>query len=205
MTEDLVVLVNSDNEPVGTLDKFQAHRHPAKLHRAVSVWLYNDEGEVLLQRRSDQKIVGAGWWANTICGNVRPGETDAECALRRLKEELGIEGAEIAPLYAFNYAAHCNDEYGEHEHDQVFIGSYRGPVSPKPNEASDAQWLNMNYLIQWAGELNFPSPQETLNMSPQELAEKTKPEQFPLNSQAVLLSPWTILMLRDSRLKKQFA
>ncbi|MGD9129411.1 MAG: NUDIX domain-containing protein [Candidatus Woesebacteria bacterium] len=89
--QEKLALVDQDDREIGVMEKYQVHENPPKLHRAVSVWLINDNGEVLFQKRSKKKIVGAGLWANTICGNVRLGESYKACAFRRLKEELGME------------------------------------------------------------------------------------------------------------------
>ena len=92
---DKVILVNSEDQRIGEIDKHQVHEHPAKLHRASSVWLINDSNQVLLQKRSSKKIVGAGWWGNAICGNVRPTESYEDCAWRRLREEIGVESSSV--------------------------------------------------------------------------------------------------------------
>lgn len=167
---DLVTLVNDRDEVIGSLDKYEAHRHPAQLHRAVSVWLVNCKGEVLFQQRSAKKIVGALWWGNTICGNVRPDENYEQCAQRRLREELGIEGVDLQPVYTFQYDAYANEEYGEHEMDRVFVGSYDGEVRPNPDEVVDFQWVKVDGLDDLQAE--------------------------------VIVTPWTLIMLSDARLRK---
>src|SRR5579859_6686265 len=142
-----VVLVNEHDEVIGEMDKFAAHRHPAKLHRAISVWLVNSQGQVLLQQRSAEKIVGAGWWGNTVCGNVWPRESYEACARRRLEVELGIvKGYELSKLFTFHYQAYANEMYGEHEIDTVFSGVYDGEVKPNPAEASAFVWIDIAEL-----------------------------------------------------------
>lgn len=144
---DQVILVDPDDNQIGVMDKVEAHRGEARLHRAISVFLFNEHGELLIQQRSQQKIVGAGQWANTCCGNVRPGESYEECALRRLREELGITTAEITPVHKFQYFARCNDEFSEHEIDTVFAGYYDGPINPNPEEVQAYQWLSLTEII----------------------------------------------------------
>ncbi|MBD3279266.1 MAG: isopentenyl-diphosphate Delta-isomerase [Candidatus Pacebacteria bacterium] len=141
---DQVALVDEKDNLLGTMDKIEAHRGSGQLHRAISVYLFNDQDQLLIQRRSHKKIVGAKQWANTVCGNVRPNETYQECAYRRLREELGITQAKIQPIYKFQYQLKCNDQFSEHELDQVFVGFYQGEVKPNPDEVSDYAWEELN-------------------------------------------------------------
>lgn len=142
-SEDQVILVDEQDKEIGTMDKVAAHRGEGKLHRAISVFLFcktTDGIELLLQRRSAEKIVGAGQWANTCCGNVRPGESYEQCALRRLREELGITNVVLQPVMKFRYQVKCNQEFSEHEMDQVFAGWYDGESAPNPAEVSEVVW-----------------------------------------------------------------
>ncbi len=138
---DQVILVNDADEEIGVMDKLEAHRGEGQLHRAISVFLKRADGTWLVQQRSAQKIVGALQWANTCCGNVRPGESAQECAYRRLREELGITQVEITEIYSFKYFARCNEEFSEREIDHVFVGTYDGDVVPVAKEVADYQWL----------------------------------------------------------------
>jgi isopentenyl-diphosphate Delta-isomerase len=141
---DQVTLVNDQDEVIGVMDKLEAHRGDAKLHRAISVFLFNKKGEILMQQRSAKKIVGAHQWANTCCGNVWPGESYEACAQRRLRDELGITTATIRPVHKFKYFARCNDEFSEHEIDQVFVGEYEGEVNPNPDEVQMTKWIYLS-------------------------------------------------------------
>jgi isopentenyl-diphosphate delta-isomerase len=138
---DQVILVDEQDTPIGVMDKIDAHRGEGVLHRAISVYLFNKKGELLLQQRSGKKIVGAGQWANTCCGNVRPNESYKECAVRRLREELGITEVKIEPIYKFQYFVRCNEEFSEREIDQVFVGKYQGEVEPNPEEVRKVKWV----------------------------------------------------------------
>ncbi len=148
---DKVTLVNEQDEVIGEMDKIEAHRGKAHLHRAISVYLFrkNPETEVtelLVQQRSHKKIVGALQWANTACGNVWPGESYEACARRRLMFELGISvNAQELPLHPvekFIYQVQCNAEFSEHEMDQVFAGWYDGAVTPNPDEVAAVEWVS---------------------------------------------------------------
>lgn len=198
---DQVQLVSLADEPQATMDKYQAHQYPVQLHRAVSVWLLNDAGSVLLQQRSQQKIVGAGWWANTICGNVRPGESYQECAHRRLEEELGIVSAAIRSQYTFSYAAYGNETYGEREVDQVFAGTYSGELMPNPAEVQATKWVSFEQLRSAAKTITFPKAAATLTFSHEQLVGRTGPQVLSIDGDDLLVAPWTILMLRDDRLQ----
>jgi len=144
---DQVILVDDQDREIGVMDKVEAHRGQGRLHRAISVFLFNNQGQLLLQQRSSQKIVGAGQWANTCCGNVRPGESYEECAHRRLQAELGIEGVALTPVLMFQYAVKCNAEFSERELDQIFVGKFNDEVQPNPAEVSAWRWANFEELI----------------------------------------------------------
>ncbi len=143
---DQVVLVNEDDQQIGVMDKVAAHRGNGQLHRAASVFLFHD-GKCLIQQRSAKKIVGAEQWANTCCGNVRPGESYEECARRRLKEELGIQNVALQQRDKFLYQTPCNEEFSENEIDVVFVGEYVGDVQPNADEVSAFRWMDVNALI----------------------------------------------------------
>jgi len=144
---DQVILVDENDRQIGEMDKIEAHRSPARLHRASSVLLHNFNGEWLIQQRSSNKIVGANQWANTCCGNLRPGENYKQCAKRRLKEELGIIGVELKKLDKFVYQVECNDEFGEYEMDTVFVGQYDNLVTPNPLEVKSIRWISTPELL----------------------------------------------------------
>lgn len=144
---DQVTLVDAVDQPIGVMDKVAAHRGEGQRHRAISVFLFNAAGQLLIQQRSQFKIVGAGQWANTCCGNVRPTESYRECALRRLREELGITDVTIRPIHKFEYRTRCNAEFSEWEIDTVFVGEYAGPVSPNPKEVAAYEWRSGSQLL----------------------------------------------------------
>ncbi len=142
---DQVILVDATDRQVGVMDKVEAHRHPAQLHRASSIFLFRQtQGnlELLIQQRSRFKIVGAHQWANTVCVNLRPGETYETAAWRRLEEELGIRGVELTEIYDFTYQVKCNQEFGENEVDHVFVGWYEGEVVSNAQEVQATQWVD---------------------------------------------------------------
>ncbi len=151
MIADEVTLIDEDDRVIGSLDKRTAHRIPARLHRAISVFLFREVGstiEVLLQQRSEEKIVGARLWANTVCGNVWPGESYAACADRRLEYELQITDTALEDIYTFRYSAPCNEVYEENELDHIFAGWFAGSVQPNPHEVLDTVWVSWQSVLE---------------------------------------------------------
>lgn len=199
--KDEVSLCSLDGTILGRADKFEAHKYPSQLHLAISVWLFNTQSEVLLQQRSDKKIVGAGWWANSVCGNVWPTETFFECALRRLRVEMGItSGIELKPLYKFAYKAYGNKTYGEHELDQVYASVYQGKVEPNPSEVGAYKWVDFEELFLKVSTIEYIAAEQSLLLTDAELKEKTSPVELEVDGKKLSIAPWTIFMLKNPKL-----
>ncbi len=130
-----VILVDEKDEPVGVMEKLEAHRK-AVLHRAFSVFIFNSKGELLLQKRAAGKYHSGGLWSNTCCSHPRPGENTLKAAQVRLHQEMGISTA-LDKAFDFTYRATFDNGLSEYEFDHVFIGSYDGPVHPDMDEVSD--------------------------------------------------------------------
>jgi isopentenyl-diphosphate delta-isomerase len=131
---ELVVLVNENDEQTGTMEKMEAHRTP-NLHRAFSVFLFNNQGKMLLQQRAFKKYHSGGLWTNTCCSHPRPAEDTTAAALRRLHEEMGIS-ADIHHAFSFTYKASFDNGLVEYEYDHVFIGQYNGAIVPNESEVA---------------------------------------------------------------------
>ena len=144
INEERVVLVDTDDQEVGTMSKSRAHLE-GRLHRAFSIFIFNSQGRLLLQRRAEGKYHSAGLWTNSCCSHPRPGESIAHAAARRLKEELGFS-CDLSPEFTFTYRAEVGDGLVEHEFDHVFFGSYDGPVLPDASEVCEVRWMRMNDL-----------------------------------------------------------
>ena len=99
-----VVLVDEGDRAIGAAEKLSAHRDGGRLHRAFSVFLFDAQGRVLLQRRAVAKYHFPLLWTNACCGHPRPGEGVVEAARRRVREELGV-AVTLRPAFAFVYAA----------------------------------------------------------------------------------------------------
>ncbi len=139
-----VVLVDEADSEVGTMEKVAAHTAPGYLHRAVSVCLFDDGGRTLLQRRADGKYHFAGLWSNSCCTHPEPGETAAEAAARRVRQELGVEAPELVHRGTVLYRAE-DPTAGlvEHELDHVFTGIFTAEPLPDPAEVAEVRWLDI--------------------------------------------------------------
>ena len=127
---------------LGIETKAKAHQGKAKLHRAISVQLFNHRGELLIQQRAKTKNLFAGEWANTVCTDLRPYENYLEAANRRLYEEFGLK-AKLKPTFKFFYTAPSGKDGSEREIDQVFFGRVAGRPSPNKKEIADWKYLGL--------------------------------------------------------------
>lgn len=142
--EELVVLVNPQDEVLGLMEKMQAHEN-GLLHRAFSVFLFNEKGEMLLQKRATEKYHSPNQWTNACCSHPRENETYLDAAKRRLKEELGIE-SELTERFHFIYKADVGQDLWEHELDHVFTGTYDGDFNLNPEEVSEIKYMSITEL-----------------------------------------------------------
>jgi isopentenyl-diphosphate delta-isomerase len=142
--QEQVVLVDDEDRPVGAAAKLVAHRTGAR-HRAVSVFLFDGRGRLLLQRRAAGKYHSAGRWANTCCGHPRPGEPVLNAASRRLRDEMGIE-CRLERVGAFTYRADVGDGLVEHEIDHLFVGRHDGDPRPDHGEVDAWRWQSPDDL-----------------------------------------------------------
>src|SRR5258708_894916 len=124
--EERVILVNDQDEEIGTEEKMCAHEK-GLLHRAFSIFIYNSKGEMLLQRRAKIKYHSGGLWTNACCSHPRKGETIEKAAHRRLKEEFGFD-CNLKNAFSFIYQADLDKGLKEHEFDYVLTGLYDGPI-----------------------------------------------------------------------------
>lgn len=143
MVEDLI-LVDERNRAVGRADKWTVHKE-GLLHRAFSIFLVDDRGRLLLQRRSRAKYHSAGLWANSCCGHPRPGEATLQAARRRLREELGAR----APLRFGFRARYCTplpNGLTENEIVYVYFGIPPKALALNPDEVSAVEWTSLTEL-----------------------------------------------------------
>jgi isopentenyl-diphosphate delta-isomerase len=149
--DELLILVNENDEQVGFKDKADCHRDGGVLHRAFSIFVFNDQGHLLIQKRSEQKTLWPLYWSNSCCSHPRKGERIEIAALRRLREELGIN-ADLKFLFKFQYQASYGDVGAEHELCSVFIGKSNGPIYTNDNEIAEWQFVEISRLEEWFSE-----------------------------------------------------
>ena len=142
--EEFVVLIDRDDNPVGLMEKQQAH-HAGLLHRAFSVFIFNSKNELMIHQRAAEKYHSPKLWTNTCCSHPRENETYEQAAHRRLIEEMGFD-CEIQEKFHFIYKAELEEGLFEHELDRVFTGFYEGEVNFNPEEVMDYKWIGMDEL-----------------------------------------------------------
>ncbi|WP_089894614.1 isopentenyl-diphosphate Delta-isomerase [Kriegella aquimaris] len=139
MEEEQVILVNEQDQQIGTMPKMEAHEK-ALLHRAFSVFIMNEKGETMLQQRATGKYHSPLLWTNTCCSHQREGESNLEAGKRRLIEEMGFS-VELKELFSFIYKAPFDNGLTEHELDHVMMGSFDGNPKINPDEVADWKWM----------------------------------------------------------------
>lgn len=143
---DKVILVNHKDEMIGTAEKLKAHQQ-ALLHRALSIFIFNEKGEMLLQQRAFDKYHSGGLWTNACCTHPKPNEDVLFAAHRRLKEEMGFDTS-LTKIFSFTYKAVFDNGLTEHEFDHVFLGTYSGSIKPDPIEVANYSYLTLNEIEQ---------------------------------------------------------
>lgn len=141
MTEEKVILVNEFDEPIGLMAKLEAHEKGI-LHRAFSVFILNENKEIMLQQRASHKYHSPLLWTNTCCSHQREGETNLEAGTRRLQEEMGFT-TELKELFHFIYKAPFENGLTEHELDYVMIGYYNDKPQINPEEVENWKWMSI--------------------------------------------------------------
>jgi isopentenyl-diphosphate delta-isomerase len=141
-----VILVNTNDEPQGLMEKMEAHRK-GLLHRAFSVFIFNNRGELLLQKRASNKYHSAGLWTNTCCSHPREQETVIEAAERRLREEMGFT-TPLHKIFDFIYQAPLENGLTEYEFDHVLVGYYNESIHPCRHEVEDYRYVAMDVLLE---------------------------------------------------------
>jgi isopentenyl-diphosphate delta-isomerase len=139
MKEELVILVNEQDEKIGLMPKMEAHQK-ALLHRAFSVFIFNDSNELMLQQRARHKYHSPGLWTNTCCSHQRDGEASIEAGTRRLQEEMGFTTL-LRETMAFIYKAPFDNGLTEHEYDHILVGEYNGIPEINKDEVETWKWM----------------------------------------------------------------
>jgi isopentenyl-diphosphate delta-isomerase len=142
--ESLILVDESDSE-VGFASKAECHRGGGLLHRAFSVFLFNSEGQLLLQQRSAAKPLWPLYWSNSCCSHPRAGERIEDAARRRIREELSLQ-CELEFLYKFMYHAPFGELGSEREFCHVFAGRHTGRISAHPEEIAAWRYVTPDEL-----------------------------------------------------------
>lgn len=144
MAEEKVILVNEKDEQIGLMEKIEAHEK-ALLHRAFSVFVFNDKGELMIQQRAHSKYHSPGLWTNTCCSHQREGETNVEAGKRRLQEEMGFS-TDLEETISFIYRAPFDNGLTEHEYDYILVGNFEGKPDLNPDEVADWKWVSLDWI-----------------------------------------------------------
>lgn len=136
-----LILVDDQDQEIGHQDKLSCHAGAGTLHRAFSLFIFNDAGELLLQQRSTHKQLWPLYWSNSCCSHPRRGETMEIAISRRAKQELGIT-TQFQFLYKFKYQVPFGQVGAEHELCWVFVGQSSDPIQINENEIADWRFIN---------------------------------------------------------------
>ncbi|MFC2143768.1 isopentenyl-diphosphate Delta-isomerase [Candidatus Aenigmatarchaeota archaeon] len=143
--EERVVLVDENDNEIGTEEKIKAHQDGGKLHRAFSIFVFNNKKEMMLQKRAASKYHFGGLWTNTCCSHPRTDESIEETARKKLIQEMGFE-TELKELFTFIYKATSKNGLTEHELDHVLVGKFDGEPEPNPEEADEWKWISLEEI-----------------------------------------------------------
>ena len=141
-----IILVNQNDNSIGVKEKLQVHID-GDLHRAFSVFIFNDKKQLLLQKRSNKKYHSPNLWTNTCCSHPTKDEDLVTQARNRLNSEMGFN-TELKEMFTFAYTANVGNNLIENEYDHVFFGISNVNPKPNTNEVSDWKWIDLNKLNQ---------------------------------------------------------
>lgn len=139
-----VVLVNTNNEVLGEMEKMEAHQK-GLLHRAFSVFVFNSSNQLLMQKRASSKYHSGGLWTNTCCSHPRLNEDILDAGKRRLQEEMGFT-TELMEMFAFIYKANLDNQLIEHEYDFVLIGKFENEPNINLDEVEDFAYWDLDFI-----------------------------------------------------------
>lgn len=152
----MLELVDESGRTIGTAEKLAAHQAPGQLHRAFSVFLFDERGRMLIQRRALGKYHSPGVWSNTCCGHPYPGEAPFAAAARRTHEELGVSPTLLAEAGTVRYN-HPDPDSGlvEQEFNHLFVGLAQTSLRPDPEEVGETAFVTPAELAARHGEAAF--------------------------------------------------
>jgi isopentenyl-diphosphate delta-isomerase len=142
-----VVLVNESNQVLGIENKSVVHGKSTPLHRAFSVFIFDQQNQLLLQQRAEQKITWPLIWSNSCCGHPQLNESNIDAALRRCQFELGIEVTDIIEVAPYRYCFSYNNII-ENEICPIIVARYNGQIAPNTEEVCDVKWIDWRAWLQ---------------------------------------------------------
>lgn len=144
MEEERIILVDENDNELGSIPKLEAHQK-GLLHRAFSVFIFNEKHEMLIHQRALGKYHSGGLWTNACCSHPKWGEKMELAVKRRLAQEMGI-ACSTTLVFHFRYKATFENNLFEHELDHVFVGKWNGDPTPDPQEVCAYRWITMRDL-----------------------------------------------------------
>lgn len=142
-----VILVDENDNPIAEMEKIEAHKK-AQLHRAVSLFVFDSNNKLLMQRRAISKYHSPGLWTNTACTHPFPNESNEDAVIRRLKEEMGISIKQVRKIFDFIYKEELGNGITEYEFDHVFVGFSDDLPVLNPDEVSDFDYVDLNVVLE---------------------------------------------------------
>lgn len=139
-----LILVDEMDNPVGEMEKMEVHQK-ALLHRAFSIFIFNSNGQMLLQQRAESKYHSPGLWTNACCSHPGVGQRTEDAAEKRLQEEMGFS-VPLRKAFDFTYKTSFENGLTEHEYDHVFIGKYDGTIDPDKAEVKGHYFAGMDEI-----------------------------------------------------------
>jgi isopentenyl-diphosphate delta-isomerase len=142
-----IILVDENDNAIGFETKLRAHENGGRLHRAFSIFVFNDQGKMLLQRRAKAKYHFGGLWTNACCSHPKRGETLQDAVGVKLRQEFGF-CTDLKEIFSFIYrATDAKSGLTEYEFDHVFYGKFNGEPRPNPDEIEDWKWVDITGLL----------------------------------------------------------
>lgn len=144
MFDEMFDIVDENDEIIGQASRTHVHEH-GLLHRAVHIFIFNEQGHILLQKRSWSKDRFPGRWTSSVSGHVDAGETYLEAALREIQEEIGWQGA--VDLNEIGYIPASKET--EQEFIRLYTALIEGPFVAAPEEVIALHWKSPKELSEW--------------------------------------------------------
>jgi len=136
-----VILVDEQNNEIGTMPKDAVHTENTPLHRAFSCFVFNDKKELLITQRASTKKTFPGMWTNTVCGHPGKGESVIEAARRRLQEELGLVVRDLVEVAPYRYRFTDSNGIVENELCPICVGYTNDDPVPLAGEVESWKWI----------------------------------------------------------------